>query len=58
MSLFAELTAQGLGFLSSLFIFMVGLAVLFAILIFISDVSQTKDAIRKNSCHWAFSLCF
>jgi len=48
MSLFTELTGQGLDFLSSLFIFMVGLVVLFAILIFISDVSQTKDAIRRN----------
>lgn len=48
MSLFAELTGQGLGFLSSLFIFMVGLAALVTTLIFISDVSQTKDAIRRN----------
>ena len=48
MSLFAELSGQGLEFLSSLFIFMVGLAVLVIILIFISDVSQTKDAIRRN----------
>ena len=48
MSLFSELTGQGISFLSSLFIFTIGLAVLFVILIFISDVSQTKDAIRRN----------
>ncbi|MFK5915077.1 MAG: FMN-binding glutamate synthase family protein [Woeseiaceae bacterium] len=48
MSLFAELTAQGINFLSSLFIFMVGLTVLFTLFIFISDITQSKDAIRKN----------
>lgn len=48
MSLFSELTGQGISFLSSLFIFTIGLAVFFVILIFISDVSQTKDAIRRN----------
>ena len=48
MSLFAEFTGQSLEFLSSLFIFMVGLTFLIVILIFISDVSQTKDAIRHN----------
>ena len=48
MSLFTELTGQGLEFLSTLFIFMIGLMVLFAVLIFIADVSQTKDAIRRN----------
>lgn len=48
MSLLAELTSQSLDFLSSLFIFMVGLVVLFVVFIFISDISQTKDAIRRN----------
>ena len=48
MSIFSELTGQGLSFLSTLFIFMIGLMVLFAIIIFIADVSQTKDAIRRN----------
>ena len=48
MSFFAELTGQGVAFLSSLFIFVVGLIVLFIFLIFISDISQTKDAIRRN----------
>lgn len=48
MSLFTELTGQSLEFLSSLFIFVVGLVALLVVLIFISDVSQTKDAIRRN----------
>ena len=48
MSFFSELTGQGLEFLSSLFIFMVGLAVLFIVFLFISDIAQTKDAIRRN----------
>ena len=48
MSLFSELTGQGISFLSSLFIFTIGLAVFLVILVFISDVSQTKDAIRRN----------
>lgn len=48
MSLFTELTGQGLEFLASLFIFMIGLVVFFIALVFISDISQTKDAIRRN----------
>ena len=37
-----------LEFMAVLFIFMVGLAVLAVIIIFIFDVSQTKSAIRRN----------
>lgn len=48
MSLLAELTGQSLEFLSSLFIFMVGLVVLFIVFLFIVDISQTQDAIRRN----------
>ena len=48
MSPLTEVTTQGLDFLSSLFIFMVGFVVLIIVLLFISDVSQTKDAIRRN----------
>jgi glutamate synthase domain-containing protein 2 len=48
MSLFSELGAQSLDFLSSLFIFMVGFVVLIIVILFISDISQTKDAIRRN----------
>lgn len=48
MSFFSDLTAQGLDFLASLFIFVVGLVVLFIVFLFISDIAQTKDAIRRN----------
>ena len=48
MSPLSETSTQGLDFLSSLFIFMVGFVVLIIIFLFISDVSQTKDAIRRN----------
>ncbi|NOX76569.1 MAG: FMN-binding glutamate synthase family protein [Gammaproteobacteria bacterium] len=48
MTFLTEITGQGLSFLSSLFIFMVGLFILLVILAFIKDVSQTKDAIRHN----------
>jgi len=48
MTLLAEITGQGLGLLSSLFIFFVGTFVLVVILVFIKDVSQTRDAIRRN----------
>jgi len=48
MSPLAQLTSQGLSILSSLFIFMVGVGFLIAVLLFVSDISQTKDAIRRN----------
>lgn len=48
MPIFSDLTSQSLDFLSSLFIFVVGLFVLFIIFLFIADISQTKDAIRRN----------
>jgi len=48
MTTFAELTGQGLDLLSSLFIFVLGIFILFVILLFIRDISQTKDAIRRN----------
>jgi len=48
MSFFSDLTTQGLEFLASLFIFVVGLVVLFIVVLFITDVAQTKDAIRRN----------
>ena len=37
-----------LEFMTVLFIFIIGLAVLAVIVIFILDVSQTKSAIRRN----------
>ena len=39
---------HGLEFLTTLFIFSVGLAVLAIFIIFILDISQTKNAIRRN----------
>ena len=48
MSFFSDLTTQGLEFLASLFIFVVGLGALFVIFLFISDIAQKKDAIRRN----------
>lgn len=48
MSLLTEVTGQGLAYLSTLFIFLIGLLVLVVLLLFIKDVTQTKDAIRRN----------
>src|SRR5271166_1757825 len=39
---------EGLSFLAALFVFSVGIFVLFVLLIFAMDVSQKKDAIRRN----------
>ncbi|MDT8405395.1 FMN-binding glutamate synthase family protein [Sulfuriflexus sp.] len=43
-----DITTQGIDFLSSLFIFFVGLFVLLIVVVFIRDVSQSRDAIRRN----------
>ncbi len=45
---FTDVTMVGLDFLSTLFTFVVGLVVLFVVVIFIVDVTQTKDAVRRN----------
>lgn len=45
---FSDLTTKSIDVLSSLFIFMVGIAVLIIIILFIADISQTRDAIRRN----------
>lgn len=42
------LTADALSFLASLFVFVVGLAALLIVVMFIRDITQTKDAIRRN----------
>ena len=39
---------QGLSILGSLFLFAVGTIVAGSIVLFILDVSQTKDAVRRN----------
>lgn len=48
MSLLTEFTRQGLDLFSSLFIFVAGLVVLVIVFLFVSDIFQTKDAIRRN----------
>ena len=48
MTLLNNFVGSGLAFLSALFIFVVGLFALFVVLIFIKDISQTRDAIRRN----------
>ncbi|MFC1748236.1 glutamate synthase-related protein, partial [Pseudomonadota bacterium] len=48
MEFLSDVTTRGLTLLSSLFVFFVGMLVLTAIVLFIKDASQTKDAIRHN----------
>ena len=48
MSTFGYIVMEGLSFLAALFVFAVGLIVLFIFFIFVIDVSQKKDAIRRN----------
>ncbi|MBE9516155.1 MAG: FMN-binding glutamate synthase family protein, partial [Proteobacteria bacterium] len=48
MTVLTDFTGQGLEFLSALFIFVIGVFALFVLLLFIKDVTQTKDAIRRN----------
>ena len=48
MSAFGYIVMEGLSFLAALFVFSVGIFVLFVLLIFAMDVSQKKDAIRRN----------
>jgi len=45
---FGGFAMSGLSLLGSLFIFLVGLAVLAAIIMFIIDITQTKSAVRRN----------
>ena len=41
-------TTEFLNFLAGLFVFAIGLGVFVVILLFIIDVSQTKNAVRRN----------
>ncbi len=41
-------TMSGLNYLSTVFVFAVGLAVLAIVVLFVIDVTQTKDAVRRN----------
>jgi glutamate synthase domain-containing protein 2 len=48
MSILGPIVMEGLSFLAALFVFAVGIIVLLTVFLFIADVSQTKDAIRRN----------
>jgi len=48
MDWFSYITMEGLDLLTKLFVFAVGLGVLGVIILFIADVSQTADAVRRN----------
>ena len=43
-----QFTTGGLNFLAALFVFTIGLTVLAVFLMFLVDVTQTKDTIRRN----------
>ena len=43
-----DITTQTLDFMSTLFVFSVGTVVLILFIIFVIDISQTRDAIRRN----------
>ncbi len=48
MNLFGSFIAQGLSLLATLFVLAVGLAVLAVLVLLVIDLSQHKDAIRRN----------
>jgi len=48
VSWISQFTMQGIDFLTTLFVMVVGLFVLLLVILFFIDVSQTKDAIRRN----------
>jgi len=48
IGLFGHFVMDGLSFLSSLFVVAVGAFALMIVIIFLADVSQTQDAIRRN----------
>ena len=48
MDWLATITANGISFLSSLFVFAVGIGILALIVMFIIDITQGTDAVRRN----------
>lgn len=48
MGMVPDWVTQGLQILTTLFIFSVGLGVLIAAVMFIADITQTRDAVRRN----------
>ena len=48
MSFFQNVTMTGIDYLSTLFVFAMGLAALTVVVLFVIDVTQTADAVRRN----------
>ncbi len=48
MGILGHIVMEGLSVLATLFVFAVGVGVLLIVILFVADVSQTKDAIRRN----------
>ena len=48
ISLLSEFTMTGLNWLTTLFIFAVGTVILIVAILFVIDVTQSSDAIRRN----------
>ncbi|MEO1330766.1 MAG: FMN-binding glutamate synthase family protein [Pseudomonadota bacterium] len=48
MSPFSDFTVQGLSLFASVFIFVIGLLALAALVMYLIDVNQTHDAVRRN----------
>ena len=48
MNIFSTITMDGISALSTLFVLAVGLGVAAVIILFIIDIVQTKDAVRRN----------
>ena len=48
MEFIAALTMDGINLLSTLFIFALGIGVLALMVLFVLDVTQTVDAVRRN----------
>ena len=48
MSIFSSITMAGIDYLSTLFVFSIALFVLVLAVLFVIDISQTRDAVRRN----------
>ncbi len=48
MDILGPIVMEGLNLLATLFVVAAGIFALFVIFLFIADVSQTKDAVRRN----------
>ena len=48
MGILSPIVMEGLSILATLFVFVVGIFALLTVFLFIADISQTKDAVRRN----------